>query len=86
MTPYYYVIFAVFAIISYMMVVDKNVVMFIDLAFQYSIVQLKRAWWIIRFHPSNPIPRWTLNWRIERMTRQLEKDLKIDTKDLTDPD
>lgn len=86
MTLYYYVIFAVFAIIAYMMIVDRNVVMFIDLALRYTGVQLKRAWWIVRFHPINPIPRWTLGWRIERMTRQLEKELKINTKDLTDQD
>jgi hypothetical protein len=86
MTLYYYAIFAFFAIIAYMMVVDKNVVIFIDLMFRYAGVQLKRAWWIVRFHPINPIPRWTLKWRVERMTRQLEKDLKINTKDLTDPD
>jgi hypothetical protein len=86
MTLYYYGIFAFFTIIAYMMVVDKNVVTFIELMFGYAWVQIKRAWWIVRFHPINPIPRWTLNWRIEKMTRQLQKELKIDTKDLTDPD
>jgi hypothetical protein len=86
MELYYYSIFAFFAILAYVMVVDRNVVTFIDLTIRYIGVQLKRAWWMIRFHPINPIPRWTLNWRIERMTRQLEKDLKIDIKDLTDPD
>jgi hypothetical protein len=81
---YYYLIFAVFAIIAYMMVVDRNVVTFIDLMFRYAGVQLKRAWWIIRFHPINPIPRWTLKWRVERMTRQLEKRLNIERDALTD--
>lgn len=84
MQLYYYAIFAVFAIIVYMMIVDNNVAIFVDLMIRYAGVQLKRAWWIIRFHPINPIPRWTLNWRVERMTRQLERDLKIDTKGLTD--
>jgi hypothetical protein len=86
MELYYYAIFAFFAIIAYMMVVDRNVVTFIDLTLRYTGVQLKRAWWIVRFHPINPIPRWTLQRRIEKMTRQLQKELKIDTKDLTDPD
>jgi hypothetical protein len=86
MELYYYLVFAFFSVVAYMMVVDRNVVAFIDLAFQYAGVQLKRVWWIVRFHPINPIPRWTLQRRIEKMTRQLEKDLKIDTKDLTDPD
>lgn len=81
---YYYAIFTVFSIIAYIIVVDKNVAIFIELMARYAVVQLKRAWWIVRFHPVNPIPRWTLNWRIERMTRQLEKRLQIDTKDLTD--
>ena len=82
---YYYLIFAVFAIIAYMMVVDRNVVTFIDLMFRFAGVQLKRAWFIVKFHPANPITRWIFERRIERMTRQLEKDIKINTKDLTDP-
>jgi hypothetical protein len=86
MELYYYAVFAVFAIVTYMVAVDKNVAIFIELMVRFAWVQLKRAWWIVRFHPVNPIPRWTLNWRVERMTRQLEKDLKINTKDLTDPD
>lgn len=84
MELYYYLIFALFAVIAYMMVVDRNVVIFIELMFRYAWVQVKRAWWIVQFHPVNPIPRWTLNWRIERMTRQLEKRLKIDRDNLTD--
>ncbi len=80
MTLYYYLVFAFFSVIAYMMVVDRNVVTLIELMFQYAGVQLKRAWWIIRFYPINPIPRWTLKWRIERMTKQLEKDLKIQNK------
>ena len=81
---YYYALFTVFAILAYMIVVDKNVAIFIELMIRFAWVQIKRAWWIIRFHPANPIPRLTLNWRIERMTRQLEKDLKNDSLRQTD--
>jgi len=83
---YYYAIFTVFAVICYMIVVDKNVGIFIDLMIRYAWVQVKRAWWIVRFHPINPIPRWTLKWRVERMTRELEKTLKINPKSLTEED
>lgn len=69
-----------------MVVVDKNVGIFIDLMIRFAWVQVKRAWWIVRFHPINPIPRWTLKWRVERMTRELEKKLKIDPKSLTEDD
>jgi hypothetical protein len=81
---YYYAIFTVFAIIAYMIVVDKNVAIFIELMARFAVVQVKRAWWIVRFHPANPIPRWTLNWRVERMTRELEKNLKITKPPLTE--
>ena len=84
MNLYYYIIFTFFALVSYMMIVDRNIVIFVELMFQFIGVQLKRAWFIIRFHPVNPIPRWTFARRIERMTRELEKDLKMDTKHLTD--
>lgn len=86
MEIYYYLVFTFFAVVAYLMVMDRNVVTFIDLTFRYAGVQIKRAWWIVRFHPINPIPRWTLNRRIEKMTKQLEKDLKMNAKDLTDPD
>jgi hypothetical protein len=84
MTLYYYIILTFVAAISYMMVVDKNIITYIELTFQFAVVQLKRVWWIVRFHPINPIPRWTLNRRIERMTRELEEKLKIVRKHLTD--
>lgn len=76
---YYYALFTVFAVLCYMIVVDKNVATFIELMVRFAWVQIKRAWWIIRFHPINPIPRWTLNWRVNRMVKQLEKDLKNDS-------
>ena len=85
MTLYYYIILTLLAVLSYMMIVDRNIITYIELIFQFAVVQLKRAWFIVKFHPANPITRWIFERRIERMTRQLEKDLKINTKDLTDP-
>lgn len=81
MTVYYYTIFALFAILCYMIVVDKNVALFIDLSVRYAKVQLQRLWWMIQFHPANPIARWTLERRIAKMTRELEKQLKVKDND-----
>ena len=81
---YYYALFTVFAVLAYMIVVDKNVAIFIELMIRFAWVQIKRAWWIIRFHPANPIPRWTLNWRVNRMVRKLEKELNNDSLRQTD--
>jgi hypothetical protein len=60
------------------MVTDRNVVIFIDLMITYTITQIQRLFWIIRFHPRNPIPRWTMDMRINRMIKELEKDLSKD--------
>jgi len=84
MTLYYYIILTLLAVIGYLMVVDRNIITYIELNFQFAVVQLKRAWFIVRFHPINPIPRWTLSRRIERMTKELEEELKIVRKHLTD--
>jgi hypothetical protein len=84
MTLYYYIILTLLAVLSYMMIVDRNIITYIELIFQFAVVQLKRAWFIVKFHPANPITRWIFERRIERMTRELEEDLKMDTKHLTD--
>jgi len=73
-----------FSILAILIVIDRNVGAYIDLMLRFGVVQIKRLIWIIRFHPKNPITRWTLNWRVERMTRQLEKDLEIKTKNSTE--
>jgi len=81
---YYYAIFTVFAIVAYMIVVDKNVAIYINLMIRYAGVQIKRAWWIARFHPNNPFSKLMMRWNVWKMTRELEKTLKISSKDLTD--
>lgn len=84
MTLYYYVIFTIVAVVSYMMIVDRNIITYIELIYQSTIVQFKLAWWGVKLHPSNPISRWAFNRRIEQMTRELEEDLKNGRKHLTD--
>lgn len=84
MTLYYYVIFTIVTVVSYMMIVDRNIITYIELIYQSAIVQFKLAWWVVKLHPSNPISRWAFNRRIEQMTRELEEDLKNGRKHLTD--
>lgn len=84
MTLYYYIIFTIVAVVSYMMIVDRNIITYIELIYQSAIVQFKLAWWVVKLHPSNPISRWTFDRRIEQMTRELEEDLKNGRKHLTD--
>jgi hypothetical protein len=72
---YYYTVFLFFAIIAYMIVVDNNVARYIVLMGQMLIVNIKKWYYIAVFHPGNKFTTWTMNSRIDRMTRKLQKEL-----------
>jgi hypothetical protein len=75
---YYYILFAFFAVVIYMMVVDENVGIAIDLLFKYFVVQCKRLWWMARFHPRNPISKWVYERRLNKMISDLQKELGVE--------
>lgn len=70
---YYYALFVVFAVIVFLIVVDNNVAVFIDLMVRYAGVQLKRVWWMARFHPKNPISKFVYERRLNKMIKEFEK-------------
>lgn len=70
---YYYALFAVFAVVIFLIVVDNNVAVFIDLMVRYAGVQLKRVWWMVRFHPKNPISKFVYERRLNKMIKEFEK-------------
>ena len=76
MSNYYYMLLAVFAIIVYIIVVDANVGAWIYLQSKMFVVNIKRWIFMVRFHPNNPIPKWTMEWRINRISKQLQKEEK----------
>lgn len=76
MQIYYYVIFTIFAIITYMMVVDANVVTFIDLLYKIVVMNIRKFYYIVKLHPNNKLETWMMERRIEKMTRELEKEFE----------
>ena len=73
----YYLWFIPFAIIFYMMLVDKNVAEYILLIFKLIQVNFERTLWMIRFHPfwiRNPIGKWWYARKYEKMIRELTKE------------
>ena len=73
----YYLYFIPFAIIFYMMLVDKNVAEYILLIFKIIQVNFERTLWMIRFHPfwiRNPIGKWWYARKYEKMIRELTKE------------
>lgn len=80
--PTYTIWITLFAIIGYLIVVDQNVPKFIYLLFETCRVNIIRFFWMIRYHPSNPVTNLLFKWKYERLAKKLEKDLdKTTTKD-----
>lgn len=75
---YYYTLFAFFAIVCYLITVDKNVADYIVLQCMNAVVQIKRLIWMIRFHPNNPIAKWMWERRVQKMIKEFEKEYQDD--------
>lgn len=75
MNEYYYALFLVFSILAVMIVLDENVAIYVTLIFKIIRVNLERIWWMIRFHPKNPITNLMMKWKYDRLAKDLEKEL-----------
>lgn len=64
----------IFGIIAYMMWVDENVVTFINLIFRLIGVKTERFFWMIRFHPKNPITNLIKQREYDRIAKELMKE------------
>lgn len=75
MVIYYYTLLTIFAIVAYIIIVDQNVAIFIDLVFKWIKVNVQRFYWMVRFHPKNPITNLIMRIKYARIAKDLEKEL-----------
>lgn len=75
MIAYQSTILIIFGIIVYMMVVDENVSDGINLVFKLISIKIERLYWMIRFHPQNPITNFIMRRKYEKLARELHKEL-----------
>jgi hypothetical protein len=68
---YYYSLFAVFAIILALMVVDPNVGVYIDLQFKLMRIRLITLWMRMTMYPRIKYN----NWEIQRRLKKLQKEI-----------
>lgn len=80
MTPFQSTLFIIFAILAYMIVVDKNVGDYLILLLKMIKVNIERFYWMVRFHPQNPITNLIMKWKYDKMARDLEKELESKTE------
>jgi hypothetical protein len=58
-----------------MMTVDNNVSDAINLIFKLISVNIKKFYWIIRFHPQNPITNFIMKRKYEKLAQELHEEL-----------
>ena len=75
MNIYYATLLSIFAVIVYMMVVDKNVSDAIVLGAKSLKLNIERLYWMIRFHPRNPITNLVMRWKYEKLAQELHREL-----------
>jgi hypothetical protein len=72
------VLLLIFAVVAYMIVVDKNVAEYLTLVFKLIKLNCERYWWMIRFHPQNPITNLIRRAEYAKIAKELQKSLEID--------
>lgn len=75
MLIYYYTLFTVFAIICYMMIVDKNVSLFLELVYKITKLNVERFYWMAILHPKNPITNYLKEKEYKKIAESLHNEL-----------
>ena len=74
MTPFQSTCVIIFAIIAYLMITDRNVSDYLTLVFKMARLNIERMFWMIRFHPKNPITNLMMRWKYDKIAKELEKE------------
>jgi hypothetical protein len=79
MTPFQSTCLILFAILAYLILTDKNVADYLTLVFKMTRLNIERMFWMIRFHPKNPITNLMMRWKYERIARELQEEMERST-------
>jgi hypothetical protein len=79
MTPFQSTCLILFAILAYLILTDKNVADYLTLVFKMTRLNVERMFWMIRFHPKNPITNLMMRWKYERIARELQEEMERST-------
>jgi hypothetical protein len=68
------VLLLIFAVVAYMMIIDKNVGQYLTLVFKITQVNIQRLLWMVKYHPNNFVTTWIQNRKYDRIAKELEKE------------
>lgn len=74
MSPLNSTLLIIFAIVAYLVIVDKNVADYLTLVFQMMKINVERVYWMIRLHPKNPITNLMMRWKYDQIAKELEQE------------
>jgi hypothetical protein len=80
MGSYYYTLFAIFTIISVMIVVDPNVGRYITLLISILGIRYEKTKWWLLHNPSNPIVKYMMWRRAWKMAEEFRKEFGKDSE------
>ena len=75
MDIYYSTLLVIFGVIIYMMTVDQNISDAISIVSKLILIKIERLYWVIRFHPRNPITNLIMKWKYEKLALELHREL-----------
>lgn len=73
---YQYLWLIIFGVVAYIMILDPNVGTYLTLVFKMIGINIRRALWLIRFHPmwiNNPISKWRRERHYLNLIKEMEK-------------
>ena len=73
---FYYVTFAIFAVIAYMIVMDKNVAAYIILLFKLLQVNTRRFIFWVQFYPKLQYDTWKLKRSMKKFIKEINQENK----------
>jgi len=72
----YYIWFALFAIVAYLIVTDNSIAKAFYMLTQLARVQYEKTKWWILHNPANPIVKWLMWRRAYKLAKEFEKEFK----------
>ncbi len=76
MTSFQSACVVIFGILAYLIWVDENIAVYLTLIFKVIKINTERMFWMIRFHPKNPITNLMMKWKYERLARELQAEME----------
>lgn len=75
MTPFQSTILVAVAIVSYIVLTDRNVADYLILVFKMTNINIQRFLWMLRYHPNNFVTTWIQNRKYSRIAKELQEEL-----------